>query len=169
MANTSRPQGFIPVNTDDATVTQWTCTASETFKATDVVYMASTGRMTASASGVAVGALASNIIDVMTGEINATSAVGDLVNVFDCPFDIFKAQISTGALDSPYTTRSSAACYDAAGSAGVMYINAAASSNDTFKVLAPSFEADGSVSAVGAYQKVTCKFNLAAHFAGTIA
>jgi hypothetical protein len=56
-----------------------------------------------------------------------------------------------------------------AGNTGVQYINAGATAQDEIKVILPAFEEDGSASAVGAYQKVICKFNIAKHFLGTLA
>lgn len=148
------------------------CKNAETMKAGDVVFLEnSSGKVTstyhASNSQFIAGVCASNIIDGYTGDINDTAATAseDYVLVYTDPYAVFKAQISTFTATDPVTTGVSAGCYDIAGSAGAQYINAAASSNDTIRVLGLSSEYDTGVeSAVGASAKVFCQMNPQKHF-----
>lgn len=108
--------------------------------------------------------------DIVNTTASETATTGDKVNVFFELGLLFTGQLSTGLLTDPYTTRSKAAAYDLAGSAGAYYVDAAASSNDHVKVVAPWYELkSGADSAVGAYQKCIFAWVPATHFLGTIA
>lgn len=170
MANTDIKLGFQLYRADDEPL-KFLVANGDTIKAGDTVYIDSSGYATAT-DGVTMGVAQSNIIDGYTNVINATAATAsyDYVMVLTNPMNIYSAQITTGAQDSPYTTRSSAACYDEAGSSGAQYIDAAASTNDTWKVLGVAYELkDGAASALAAYEKVFCQTNPLVHFRGTIA
>lgn len=172
MANKDLPKGFQLVHPNNAFCIDYLVADADSLKAGDTVYLDSSGYASDTASGIALGVAMSNIIDGYTGAVNDTAATAsyDYISVCVDRNAIYVAQISTGALTDPYTTRSSAACFDEAGDAGAQYINAAASTNDTWKVIgAASEKGDGSKSVVGAYQKVYCQFNLAKFFLGTIA
>lgn len=171
MANTDQPRSFEILNFDEAMVRQFPVDASYAGKDGDVVYLDSAGRATDTASAITLGIQQGGINDVSSpGDIVDTGAEDDKISVYICPNVIFKGQISTGALADTYTTRSAAACFDIAGSAGQQYVDAAASTNNTVKVVATSYEyKDGKESEVGAYQKKIFKFNPASHYLGTIA
>jgi hypothetical protein len=169
MANTSRLLGFRPANIKNASMNRYLIAADETTQEGDVLNMASTGTLTGTA-GVSVGIQNGAINDETDGLNNATAVDGDIVKVWDNPYEVFIGQITTFTQTDAYTTRSSAACYDTAGSAGAQYIDAGASSNDTWKILRRAYEEkDGSRSVVGAYAKVYAQFNPLKHFRGPIA
>jgi len=171
MANANLPNGFT-LFSNDAVVIKYLVANADSLKANDTVYLDSSGYASDTASKIALGVAQSDIIDGYTGAINATAATAsyDYIYVNVNTNSVYTAQISTGALTSPYTTKSSAASYDEAGSAGVQYINAAAHSHDLWKVVGYATEyKDGSESAAGNYQKVYCKLNSAACAFGTIA
>lgn len=172
MANVDRPTGFKLVSPKDAFCIDYLVADADVLKAGDTVYLDSSGYASDTASGIALGVAMSDIRDGYTGAVNATAATAsyDYISVCVDVNAIFRAQISTGALTSPYTTRSGAAAYDEAGSAGVQYIDAAASTNDTWKIVGPANEdGNGAASIAGTYQKVYCKFNPLKHAFGCIA
>lgn len=170
MANTDDKRSFRLKSYNDALVITRKVDASYAGEPGDVVFLDSAGRATDTASGVILGLQMSAIQDVSSpGDTVDTGAEDDLIEVCADPMCTFEGQITTGALTDAYTTRSSAACFDVAGSAGQQYIDAAASTNDHVKVVGESNEYDGEPSEVGAYQKKLFKFNLAAHYLGTIA
>lgn len=161
MANTSILKGFTPKNIKNASLSRDLLTTGETTQDGDILYRASTGLLTATAStNKIVGIQCGAIIDETDGETNDTSVAGDIVSVWDDPNEVFIAQLTTFAQTDPYTTRVSSACYDVAGSAGAQYIDAAATSLDSMKILRLSYEYDtGARSVVGAYAKVECVIN----------
>jgi hypothetical protein len=169
MANTSVLLGFKPANVTPFECNRYLIAADETTQEGDVLNIKSTGTLTGTA-GSAVGVQNGAINDETDGLNNATAVDGDIVKVWDNPVEVFMGQITTFTQTDPYTTRSSAGCYDTAGSAGAQYIDAAVSTNDTWKVLRRAYERkDGSRSAVGAYAKVYCQLNGLKHFRGTTA
>ena len=172
MANTDIKRSFTPIDGSyhKSYILEKKASESLASKPGDVVYLDSAGRIDDAASAIIGGLQMDGIRDQVTGAINAIAAVDDLVNVLVDPATLFIGQITTGALADPYTTRSSAACFDVAGNAGVQYVDAGAHSNDTIKVVNPHFEyAAGEASAIGAYQKAIFKFNQLKHHLGVIA
>lgn len=164
MANIDRKKGFKPQNIGTARTKRDLMATGETTQPGDVLYRNSDGLLTATASTNKIaGIQASFIKDSTDGTNNATSLAGDFVSIWDDPDEIFVGQISTYAQTDPYTTRVSAGCFDVAGSAGAQYINAAASTLDTFKVLGLDYEENGVRSAVGANAKVECTINPGKH------
>jgi len=168
MANTSRPMGFKPANIKDYHFNWYPVTAAQVFKSGDVVSLDSSGTVVINGS-LPLGIAATDIIDPDTGLTKTTAEAGDIVGVWDDPYMEFIAQITTYAATDPYTTRSSAACYDVGGSTGVQYVDAGATSADTFKVCGLAWEENGKKSVAGAYAKVRVRFNLVKHVYGVIA
>ena len=173
MANTDLAQSFRIITPGaEKHAVKWPCAASYAGKPGDAVFIDSNGRATATA-GITLGIQVSTPYSVATLAVettaSATAGASEILLVVD-PNVEFVGQISTFAVTDPYTTRSSAACYDVAGSAGAYYINAAASTNDTFKIVRVAEEvATGKQSEVGAYAKVVARFNPVVHFLGSIA
>lgn len=173
MANTNLPKSFeIQDKGKQETPMDWVCAASYAGKHGDVVYLDSNGRTTAT-EGVVLGIQDGGITSVATGLVETTASAtagASKIKVFTNPGIIFKGQISSWALTEPYTTRSEAACYDIAGSAGAQYVNKSATGNDTIKVIQISTEYDtGKESEVGSYAKCLFQFNQYAHYRGVIA
>ena len=175
MANKNIPRGFELVWPKDAFCLDYLVADSAVLKAGDTVYMDSSGYASHTATNQTLG-VAQDDMRIGTGSsAKKVTALGeadtyDYISVCIDINAIYKAQISTGALTSPYTTRSSAAAYDEAGDAGVQYIDAAASTNDTWRIVRWAAEyGDGSQSANSTYQKVFCKLNPAEAIFGTIA
>jgi len=171
MANANLPRGFT-LFSNDAIVIKYLAADGESLAAGDTVYMNSAGYAGDTATDPTLGVAMSDIIDGYTGAINATAASAsyDYIYVNININSIYTAQISTGALTSPYTTRSAAAAYDEAGDSGVQYINAAASDNDTWRCVGYATEyKEGAESVAGVYQKVYCKLNPLECILGTIA
>ena len=133
MANTDLAVGFEIFNRESVRIEKWPASASLASKDGDILFLDSAGRAD-DVAGVILGVQVGAIVDNPTGELNTTAAADDWVYVCTDSQVIMKVQISTGALTDPYTTNSSAACFDLAGSAGVQYINAGASSQDFFKL-----------------------------------
>ncbi len=178
MANANLPNGFELIYPKDAPCLDYLVANADALEKGDTVYLDSSGYASDTASGVVLGVAMSNMIrgtgsdagKVISGATTSSTTYYDYISVCIHSEAIFKAQISTGALTSPYTTRSSAACYDEAGTYGVQYINAAASTNDTWKVLGAAAElGNGSKSVAGTYQKVYCKINPLKHAFGCTA
>lgn len=171
MANQDIPKGYQLYKGIDEPL-KFLAANGDTIKAGDLVFLDSSGYANDTASVVPLGVAVSNIIDGYTGAINATAATAsyDYVMVLTNPFNLYIGQIASGALTNPYTTRSSAACFDNAGSSGAHYINQAAHTQDTWKVIGAAFEFDkGTPSAAGAYQKVFCQINPHRHWRGDVA
>jgi hypothetical protein len=171
MANSTLPTGFELFSPLDAFCLDYLVADGISITKGDVVYIDSNGYAT-STDGVTLGVAMDNIRDGITGAVNATAASAsyDYVNVCVDSQAIFKGQISTGLLTDPYTTISSDLCYDEAGSSGAQYIDAAASSTLTWKIVNLSSEyGKGDKSAYSAYQKVYCKFNPVVHAFGCAA
>lgn len=171
MANINNPHSFEVLDVGEAECREFPVEASYAGKKGDVCYLNSAGRVTAT-PGRVLGIQGDSILDETTNGAT-TVAVGsedDKVKVFCSPYLEFAGQISVGALADTYTTSSSAACFDVAGSAGQQYVDAGSSTYDVIKVGPPYTEVrDGSTSAVGAYQKKIFRFNLLKHVFGTIA
>jgi len=170
MANVDRADGFTPINlVSTLPPNKYTMAADETTKKGDIVFIDSDGLITGTA-GIIAGIQASAFWTPADGSVNATSVAGDEVMIYDDPFLVFRAQISTFTATDPYTTRSSAACYDVAGSAGAQYINAAASTQDLFKIMSLTTEPNTpAMSVAGANAKVLARFNILKHMFGCIA
>ena len=173
MANTNLPKGFKLANMDFGALRKYKVNASDTITDGDVLYMGTDGYATVSrVAGYILGIAVGSIIDGISGANNASASATDgedYILVADDPNQIMIAQITTGAETDKYTTGSSATCFDVAGATGVQYIDAAASAQDEIKVLTAANEPNGSESAVGAYRKVFCRFNVAKHVYGTLA
>lgn len=172
MANQDVPLGFNYIQGSDCgRVRKFEVTNGDSLAANDTVYCDSAGRA-ADTMDLPLGVAMSSIIDGYTGEINATGATAseDYIFVYTGVFNMYIAQITTGALADPYTTRSSAACFDETGNAGLQEINAAAHTKDLWKVVGPANEYDtGEKSAVGSNQKVYCQLNPLVHVFGSAA
>jgi len=168
MGNTSRPKGLKPQNAGTARCRKYFITAAQVLSDGDVVSLDSAGTLVIGA-GLPVGVVNGGMIDGTTGGIKATAEAGDYCFVWDDPATVFIAQITSFAATDPYTTRSSAACYDIAGATGVQYIDAGSHAQDAMKIIGLEYEENGVKSVVGAYAKVECRFNLLKHVYGVIA
>ena len=165
MANTNTPTGAKPRNASTALVKIWTVTATATLSAGDTVYLDSAGTVSDTASQYVVGVAVEGIIDTDGYTVNTTAGAGDTIKVYDDQSEIYIMQISTYAITAPYTTCIDTACFDTAGTQGVQYIDAAASTQDTWKILGLATEEDsGKASALGAYAKVQCQINPNVHY-----
>jgi len=173
MANKNIPLGFSYVQGSDCgRVRRVEVTNGVSLSSGDVTYLDSAGRAYDTAGALSLGVGFSNIIDGYTGEINTTAATAseDYMLIYTGVFNMYIGQIGDGNLEDPYTTNSSADCFDEAGATGVQYINQAASSNDTWKVLGAANEYDsGDKSAYDTYQKVYCQLNSLVDAFGSIA
>jgi sensor c-di-GMP phosphodiesterase-like protein len=173
MANSNNPKSFVVQNPHlyEAPVV-YPVAASETFQKGDVVFFDANGRITLTAGSIA-GICASGITGTTSKKPETTSSAtaGDSeVLVYTDPRIIFYGQLSSFALTDPYTTRSSATCFDVVTTTGAQYINAASSANDHVKVLSRSSEAgNGVLSEIGAYAKCLFQFNPLVHFRGCTA
>lgn len=167
MGNTNAPNGFHIKNSKNRDANRYLAYPGLATKDGDLVGLNSQGYVVAlsSAYTTIIGAQNGPIYTEGTGVVDTTASLGDVVQVWDDPDEIFIAQESTFTQSDPYTTAVSASCFDVAGSAGVQYINSAASLNDTIKVVRLSTEFDtGKLSIAGAYAKVECQINPAFHF-----
>lgn len=166
MANNTR-YGFRPVQKHfgaDAISHDYVVAASATIAAGDPVTLDSAGRVT-----VAVANSSTNLLGIAATAVTSAT-VGDAIKVYDDPNTIFEAMASTGALTDPYTTRSSAAAFDLAGTTGAFYVNTAASSQDLFKCVGIGYDpGTGEISAVGSNQMKLWKINGLMHIYGTTA
>jgi hypothetical protein len=167
MANTNRPMGFKPANIKDYHFNWYPVTAAQVLNAGDVVSLDSAGTVVINGS-LPLGIAATNIIDPDTGLTKTTAKAGDVIGVWDDPYMEFIAQTTTYAVADPYTTRATGNCFDVGGATGVQYVDAGASSADTFKVCGLAWEENGKKSVVGAYAKIRVRFNLLKHVYGTI-
>jgi len=162
MANKDIPNGLKPNHNVMVQSREYTLASGLAAKDGDTIFMSSGGLPTAT-PGLVLGVAAGDIIDI-SGNIVATSTTGSKLQIYDDQNTVFISQISIGAATDPYTTKLTTACFDVAGSSGAQYINAAASTNDLYKVVGVANEPNGSVSAFGAYQKVLCMINPVKHF-----
>jgi hypothetical protein len=170
MANRNVPNGFRPKNIKDADSNQYVITAGQVLAIGDLVYFDSAGTLAIGDTGGRIaGVVAGNMIEHETGETIATATAGDYCMVWDDPFQIFIAQTSSFAATDPYTTASSASCFDIVTTTGAQYINASSSTYDTIKVLRLSSEENGKKSIAGAYAKVECQINPLKHARGCTA
>ena len=165
MANTTLPKGFKPADDNiQPRAYDRRVAASETFVPGDIAYINSSGYLTATASTNPIaGVIAGSIIDGVSGLPVATSsstAGRDRVKVWD-PRLLFIGQVTVGAVTDEYTHYTATSMYDVAGSSGAQYIDAGATSLDQVQILGNANEPDGSISQLGAYQKVVFRFNTA--------
>jgi len=165
MANQDIKKGFKPKNIKSADCNEHPVTTGLATRDGDVLYRASTGLLTGTASdGPIVGVQNGSIYNKTTGENEDTASAGSVVLVWDDPATVFVGQISTFTATDPYTTFTAGSCFDSAGSAGATYINAASSTDDIWRICKLSTEYNtGKQSAVGAYAKVECVFNPKEH------
>jgi hypothetical protein len=174
MANANIPRGGEVFRPDLYAPERWLVNDAETTKHGDTLFLNSSGEATAT-DGVILGLQVGRIRNGYTGDVisddTADADRGDYAMVYTDPYTVFSIQLSTGAATDPYTTRATGACFDIAGSTGVEYVDVAASTNDTIKVLgiAPEPSSGGALSATGAYQKKYCQYNPAKHFRGPYA
>jgi hypothetical protein len=172
MANTNQPQSFkIAGPVDETYVVTFNNVASGvSFKPGDVVYVDSNGYQT-SVSGKILGLALTGVLD--TNGVPATSGGSGnnyTVKVNTDPRLTMIAQVTTFAVNDLYDTANArAACFDIAGSSGVQYIDAGASSTDDIVIIGLASEFDtGIQSEVGSYAKVFCQFNPTRHFRSSV-
>jgi len=168
MANTY-VYGFKPVMKgmgDDPTPRKYQLAVTQTIKIGDVVALDSAGQVT-----IATATTAKGLYLGVAASACAVSVAGDPIYVWDDPNMIFEGMVAIGALADCYTTRSAAACFDLAGTTGVMYVNQAGTTYDVFKCIGECAKdpLSGANSAVGAYQMKYWKINSTAHAYGTVA
>ena len=170
MSNTDRPVGFRPQNACGARCRRYVITATEVLAHGDLVYFDSAGTLAIGDTGGRIaGVVNGGMIDATEGTVKATAEAGDTCMVWDDPNTVFIGQISTFAAANPYTTASSADCFDIVTTTGKQYINAASSSYDTIKVVGLEYEENGAKSVAGAYAKVECRINGLKHAFGVTA
>ena len=172
MANTNKPIGFKVRDVEAEKPIKMLLVNGVVATKGDVVYVASSGLIQLTrVAGYIAGVMASPMYNGLTGELvtTAVSARGDYAMVYADPNAVFVGQETAYALTDPYTTHTSASAFDIAGTTGVQYIDAGASTNDEVQIIGvePDFgRADAPISEVGAYAKVSFKFNLAKHAFG---
>ena len=169
MANTNRPLGFKPQNVDGARCRWYTITAAQVLSDGDMVSFDSAGTLVVGAGSPIAGVCSGGMIDGTDGTIKATAEAGDIILVYDDPNEVFIAQISSFAATDPYTTSSSADCFDVTATTGAQFIDASSHSQDAIKVLGLEWEENGKKSIAGAYAKVECKINPLKHAFGCTA
>ena len=166
MGNTNAPNGFHAKNTKNRDGSRYLAYPGLATKDGDVLAINTQGYVVSGASYPAtlIGVQNGFIYTEATGVVETSASLGDVVQVWDDPDEVFIAQESTFAQSDIYTTAVSTGCFDVAGSAGAQYINSASSSNDSIKVLRLSTEFDtGKYSVAGVYAKVECVLNPAYH------
>jgi hypothetical protein len=165
MANTTIKKGFKPKNIKNADCNEHPVSTSLATRDGDVLYRKSDGLLSGTGSdGPIVGVQNGSIYSKTTGENEDTASAGSVVLVWDNPLEVFVGEITTFTATDPYTTFTTTSCFDSAGSAGATYIDAAASTNDTWRIIKLSTEYDtGKQSAIGAYAKVECMLNPKEH------
>jgi hypothetical protein len=161
MANVSCRKGFTTYGKyDESKVIHWTLASGIVLKKGDIAYIESAGHASSSA-GTILGVCVGDMVDpdgniVAAGEAALDTRIAILID----PFQLYIGEITTFALTDPYTTLTRTAAFDVAGSTGVQYIDAGASSNDQIQVICLASEYDtGSRSAIGANAKVIFQFN----------
>ena len=169
MANHNNPNGLHVLNAEKYTMQKYYVDANYAGGPTDIVYGPdSAGYATDTATTRGIGVQGSEIIDGPTMAVNATASgtVGaDYVLIYDDPMLRFWAQITTYTATDPYTTMTDTSAFDVAGTTGVQYIDAAASSYDTCRIIKAYYEPDtGIESVIGAYGKVISGFTNLWHF-----
>ncbi len=168
MANTDLPNGLHPIQIYDAParITHYPVAASQTIAKNDVLSIDTAGRI------IIAVANSSTIFAGVSAQDSALAAADTDVMVYDDPEQIFSCNDDgTPGLAAPYTTRSSAACYDLKGTTGVFECNSAASSQDVFKVVGfgtDPFTGEPTTKS-GINPRLLVKFNKAVHIYGTIA
>lgn len=169
MGNTNRPMGFKPQNAGSARCRQYVITAAQVLADGDMVSFDSAGTLVIGAGSPIAGVVNGGMLDGTDGGIKTTAEAGDTCFVWDDPNTVFIAQTSSFAATDPYTTASSAACFDIVSTTGAQYIDASSSSQDAIKVLGLEWEENGKKSVAGAYAKVECKINPLKHAFGCTA
>ena len=164
MANTDLPNGFKAVDFIYRPKL-WPVAGSAAIAKGDIVVIDSNGRIALATTS------STQVVGVAASSVAATAAAGDSIWVYDNPAQHFEAQCSgNGALADPYTTRSSAACFDMEGTTGIMEIDENDNTTDLIKILGVGKDPiTGQESAVGANQRKICMFNPLFHMFGTIA
>jgi len=169
MANLDRKMGFKPKNIKNADSNRYLIATSQVTRHGDVIRMGTSGLVRGTSSGTTapiVGIQNGAIIDETDGAVNATAVSGDIISVWDDPNEVFVAQIASHQQTDAYVTRTTSLCFDEAGSAGAQYIDDAASSLDSFKVMRASYEENGARSTTGTYANVECRINPVKHLYG---
>jgi len=175
MANKDIQNGFSALDSEKQTPKKYLLTNGATVSKGDIIYMANAGTVDETVvAGQLLGLSASPMINGLTKDLvsvddGADSTRGDYIMVYDDPDLEFTGQITTFALTDPITTLTSASCYDGAGTTGVQYVDAGASTNDEVRVKRLFNEPNGDPSAVGAYAKCVFMFNSAKHLFGHVA
>lgn len=169
MTNRSRRLGFRPRNIKNAELTRMLITAGQVTNHGDVLYVDSNGTLALGGTTPVAGVQNGQIVDGTTYKNKTTAEAGDWVWVWNDPNTVFVGEITTFAQTDVYTTRSGAAAYDVAGTTGVQYIDAAASTLNNCKILGLAAEETGKFSVAGANAKVEFVFNPLIHLRGPIA
>ena len=169
MGNTNRPIGFRPQNADGEHCRKYVITAAQVLADGDMVSFDSSGTLVIGAGSPIAGVVNGGMIDATDGGIKTTAEAGDTCFVWDDPNTVFIAQISSFAATNPYTTASSAACFNVTATTGAQFINASEHTQDAIKILGLEYEEDGVKSVAGAYAKVECRINGLKHAFGVTA
>jgi len=169
MANKNLPNSFKVINPELCTPEKFLVDADYAGVSGDMVWLESEGYASDTNANPMIGIQAGEIQNVTTTKVTAgagSSTKGEsFIMVYNKSDIEFVGQISTGALTDPYTTATSAACFDVAGSAGVQYVDAGSHSNDAIRVVRDYIEPDtGLASAAGAYQKKVFRMNSDKHY-----
>ena len=174
MANANLPKSFKPLSYDKQHVLRIWAAASLASKGGidgghDILCMNSAGRAAAYGSDPLLGLQLGGFIDQDDLTYKTTAAVDDYVDVIIDPNVLFRGQLSSFAKADPYTTRNSAGCFDVAGNAGVQYVDAAATTNKSIRVIGlAKEEKQGTYSEIGANAQVLFRLNLNKHFTTTV-
>ena len=169
MANTSRRLGFRPKNASCARVNQIQVTSAQVISEGDVVTYDSAGTLiiyagTGSIAGVAAGKMFDKNAPIATTYVLATANADTFIDVYTDPNEVFIGELTSYALADPFTSQTVASRFDFAGTTGVQYIDAAASTNDDVIIIGPAPDPkNGKLSIVGANAKVEFKIAPDAH------
>ena len=167
MSNKDLPNGFTPIFGEDYHAPhRWTVAGSEAIAIGDMVAINASGYVALGTSSTSTC-----ILGVAASSVAATASAGDTIYVWDHPLQVFEGQTSgSGALANPYSTNSSAACYDIEGTTGIQEINEDSNTYDMIKIVGVGKDpVSGEDSAVGANQRKRFRWNLAKHAFGTTA
>ena len=173
MSNTSLKNGFQILDQETYKAKAYPFNASTEITAGDIVYMTDAGYADDSVnSGKLLGIAGSNIFNGLTLDLvtdtDSSTTRGDFIMVYDSPELEFTGELTEFTLTDPITTLASSACYDGAGTTGVEYVDAGASSNDEIRVKRLWNEPNGDKSVAGAYAKCVFMFNSAKHLYGHV-
>jgi len=171
MANDNLPQSFEVVNPEQFTPKRFLVDASYTGKKGDMVFVESAGYGSDANTNPMAGIQASGILSVNSSVVESTGGTAgtSYIMVYDDRNIIIRGQITTGAQTDRYTTATSTAGFDIAGTAGVQYIDAGQHSKDQVRILGPAIEkGTGKASAYGAYQKVLFQMSNASHYTSQV-